>query len=93
MQVRFLPGLQKQSECGSESEQTRSVFFFALALLRTLNRLLQLKKNSTVMFDFEKLDVYKKAKIFNAGIRGFVKNTPLDNTTKDQLRNFISWIL
>jgi hypothetical protein len=31
MQVRFLPGLQKQSECGSES-----VYFFALTLKLTL---------------------------------------------------------
>ncbi len=38
------------------------------------------------MFDFEKLDVYKKAKIFNSGIREFIKNTRLDNVTKDQLR-------
>jgi four helix bundle protein len=38
------------------------------------------------MFDFEKLDVYKKAKIFNADIRKFIKATKLDNTTNDQLR-------
>jgi four helix bundle protein len=38
------------------------------------------------MFEFEKLDVYKKAKIFNARIREFIRNTKLDNTTKDQLR-------
>jgi four helix bundle protein len=38
------------------------------------------------MFDFEKLDVYKKAKIFNSGIRDFIKNTRLDRTTSDQLR-------
>lgn len=38
------------------------------------------------MFDFEKLDVYKKAKFFNAGIRAFIKTTKLDLTTKDQLR-------
>ena len=38
------------------------------------------------MFDFEKLDVYKKAKIFNSGIRDFIKNTRLDSTTRDQLR-------
>jgi four helix bundle protein len=40
----------------------------------------------TVMFDFEKLTVYKKAKIFNAGIRAFIKSTRLDHTTNDQLR-------
>ena len=38
------------------------------------------------MFDFEKLDVYKKAKAFNSGLREFIKNTRLDNTTRDQLR-------
>jgi four helix bundle protein len=38
------------------------------------------------MFDFEKLDVYKKAKAFNAGIRDFIKRTKLDTTTNDQLR-------
>ncbi len=38
------------------------------------------------MFDFEKLEVYKKAKTFNSGIRQFIKETKLDPTTKDQLR-------
>lgn len=38
------------------------------------------------MFDFEKLDVYKKAKIFNSSIRQFIKETKLDPTTNDQLR-------
>ena len=38
------------------------------------------------MFDFERLDVYKKAKIFNAGIRAFIKTRRLDSTTNDQLR-------
>lgn len=38
------------------------------------------------MFDFEKLDVYKKAKIFNSEIRAFIKISKLDPTTKDQLR-------
>jgi len=38
------------------------------------------------MFDFEKLDVNKKAKIFNADIRKFIKATKLANTANDQLR-------
>lgn len=38
------------------------------------------------MFDFEKLDIYKKAKKFNAEVRNFIKSTKLDPTTKDQLR-------
>ena len=38
------------------------------------------------MFDFEKLEIYKKAKFFNAEIRQLMKLTKLDPTTKDQLR-------
>lgn len=38
------------------------------------------------MFDFEKLDIYVKAKVFNAETRAFIKNNKLDPTTKDQLR-------
>ena len=38
------------------------------------------------MFDFEKLEVYKKAKLFNAEIRSFISSNRLDPTTKDQLR-------
>jgi four helix bundle protein len=38
------------------------------------------------MFDFEKLDIYKKAKSFNSDIRSLIKTTKLDPTTKDQLR-------
>jgi four helix bundle protein len=38
------------------------------------------------MFDFEKLDIYKKAKHFNTEIRILIKSTKLDPTTKDQLR-------
>lgn len=38
------------------------------------------------MFDFEKLTIYKKAKLFNSQIRSFINSTPLDRTTKDQLR-------
>ena len=38
------------------------------------------------MFDFEKLHVYQKAKSYNHQVRHFIKHTPLDPTTKDQLR-------
>jgi hypothetical protein len=38
------------------------------------------------MFDFEKLEVYKKAKVFNADIRQFLKEAILDPTTNDQLK-------
>jgi hypothetical protein len=36
------------------------------------------------MFDFEKLDVYKKAKVFNSGLREFIRNARLDSSTRDQ---------
>jgi four helix bundle protein len=38
------------------------------------------------MFDFEKLHIYQKAKLFNSEIRAFMKSSNLDPTTKDQLR-------
>ena len=37
------------------------------------------------MFDFEKLTVYSKAKLYNKSVRVFVSQTKLDRTTKDQL--------
>ena len=38
------------------------------------------------MFDFEKLMVYQKAKIFNAETRKYLKTSKLDISTTDQLR-------
>ena len=38
------------------------------------------------MFDFEKLEVYKKAKTFNSTIRQIIKESRLDSSSKDQLR-------
>jgi four helix bundle protein len=38
------------------------------------------------MFDFEKLEVYRKAKLFNQSVYSFLKESKLDNTTRDQLR-------
>lgn len=38
------------------------------------------------MFDFEKLEIYKKAKFFNSEVRSFISKSKLDPTTKDQLR-------
>ncbi|MCK9613323.1 MAG: four helix bundle protein [Bacteroidales bacterium] len=38
------------------------------------------------MFDFEKLEVYYKAKSFHSGIRKFINTQRLDVTTKNQLR-------
>lgn len=38
------------------------------------------------MFDFEKLDVYQKAKSFNIEIAIVIKTKDFDRTTNDQLR-------
>ena len=38
------------------------------------------------MFDFENLDVYKKAKAFNSGIKEFIRSKKLDSATNSQLR-------
>ena len=38
------------------------------------------------MFDFEKLNVYSKSKVFNKSIHSFLIGHKLDRTTKDQLR-------
>jgi four helix bundle protein len=39
------------------------------------------------MFDFEKLEVYQKAKLFNKEVLGYIaKETGLNRTTKDQLQ-------
>ena len=38
------------------------------------------------MFDFERLDVYKKSKSFNQQIQQLLKQANVDNTTKHQLR-------
>jgi four helix bundle protein len=39
------------------------------------------------MFDFEKLDIYQKAKVFNSITYNYIiKSNVLDRTTKDQLR-------
>src|SRR5690554_1763390 len=38
------------------------------------------------MFDFEKLLVYDKAKVFNKEVNSFIRSKNIDRTTKDQLR-------
>ena len=38
------------------------------------------------MFDFEKLQVYSKAKAFNKEVNRFIIASKLDRTTRDQLR-------
>ena len=38
------------------------------------------------MFDFQKLDVYQKAKSFNHSIAGILQENKFDRVTHDQLR-------
>jgi len=38
------------------------------------------------MFDFENLDVYKKAKKFNRSVADFLAKNPIDKVTHNQLR-------
>ena len=45
-----------------------------------------LSNSNLKMFDFEKLDVYKKAKKFNKSITIFLSKSKVDKVTKDQLR-------
>ncbi len=37
------------------------------------------------MFDFEKLEIYQKAKTFHLLVRDFIRSAPLDATTRNQL--------
>lgn len=43
-------------------------------------------RHNKIMFDFEKLEVYSKAKAFNSSIRAYIRSAQLDTTTKDQLQ-------
>jgi len=38
------------------------------------------------MFDFEKLEVYKKTKQYNIAVTGFLRQNKIDRITYDQLR-------
>ncbi|MDN5200165.1 four helix bundle protein [Fulvivirgaceae bacterium BMA10] len=38
------------------------------------------------MFDFEKLLVYQKAKVFNHKVREFIRNNKIDTSSKNQLQ-------
>jgi four helix bundle protein len=38
------------------------------------------------VFDFEKLNIYTKAKAFNSEVRAFINSSTIDRTTTDQLR-------
>ena len=73
------PGTKSRVRVKSESDSFSTLlFFFTLTLELTLKKL--------AMFDFEKLEVYKKAKAFNKGVRTFIRESTLDRTTNDQLR-------
>jgi len=65
-------GVQNQSESEERERWTTTLIFP--------------RSHTRSMFDFEKLEVYKKAKTFNSGIRKFLKEAKLDPTTNDQLR-------
>ena len=45
------------------------------------------------MFDFEKLEVYKKAKHLNKSITTFLQQTKVDKVTHDQLRRALFSIM
>jgi four helix bundle protein len=86
----------------SESDELSLFFFFTLTLSLTLlshstpifpflitltvNERFYLLLIQISMFDFEKLIVYQKAKVFNSETRNYLKTTKLDLTTVDQLR-------
>ena len=73
--VQFQVAPLKQSESESESEHYRSVSQISLS-----------HSLIVIMFDFQKLDVYQKAKSFCIEISGLQKSSVFDRTTNDQLR-------
>ena len=75
MPVRVRLGVQKQSENESESEHSTSVFS-SFSFCFSLN---------CRMFEFQNLEVYKKAKAFHLDCKGLILNYKLDNYVKDQL--------
>ncbi len=54
----------------------KSSLFFSILALTPI---------SFFMFDFEKLEVYKKSKRFNSEVRSLIKSTNLDRSTSNQL--------
>ena len=65
--------------------QTLAFSAYSLSMEQEIiyNALLEIIK---VMFDFENLLVYKKAKVFNRSISRFLEATSVDRNTNDQLR-------
>jgi len=57
---------------------TRNADFYKIMPLRI--------KLISIMFDFEKLEVYKKAKQFNIAVSDFLRQNKIDRVTHDQLR-------
>lgn len=76
--VRVRPEVQKiRVRVKARAKTLETLIFFIQKLTLTL----------TYMFDFEKLDVYQKAKNFNSqGYKYIQTNKNFDSTTKNQLR-------
>jgi hypothetical protein len=93
MQHRPVYKKQSESECESVSHILDLALFFSSLphcsshfFTPTLERHVVTNFSQYVMFYFEKLDVYQKAKAFNSGIRNFINNTTLDSVINNQLR-------
>lgn len=68
------PGYQNRARFESESYQICSVFLNTHPLTQAV-----------FMFDFEKLEVYKKSKLLNSAVRSLIRNSNIDKTTANQL--------
>ena len=73
VRVRFPLRVQIQSEKQSESGVSSSEFHSFS------------HSNSLGMFDFQKLEVYKKAKVFHTDLKSLIESQALSYTEKDQL--------
>ena len=51
-----------------------------------LSRKTHTQTQTRIMFDFEKLEVYKKAKLFNKSVTSFLSQTRVDKAIHDQLK-------
>lgn len=75
VRVRVSSWVQKQSENDSESEHSSSVFS-SFSFCFSLN---------SRMFEFQNLEVYKKAKVFHLECKSLIFKNKLDNFVKDQV--------
>ncbi|GEM_PF-3488487 len=79
MNVLYLAGSQNSKSVSIEQQRDLTLLLFCPSIL-TL-------KLTLIMFDFEKLEVYTKAKSFNLSVLAYLEqNKSLDGSTKDQLR-------